>query len=217
MYDFFTEPEYLKSANDLKALNSEIEAQNNLLKNDKDPNAPREPIKPVNELKPVGSLQVGGLENTFDVSTLNPETQTAPEIGEKSIDSKLSFLGEQGTDQIGAAMAFANDVFTTSQTKTPNAAAGIANTLKMGASGAKAGMAIGGPLGAGIGAGAGLIYGGIDAAMDIKSINKEKVLAQKKIDKELTDQRLQGERSKDGLDSLTKLTAIRKQQSEILG
>jgi hypothetical protein len=219
MYNFFTEPDYLKSANDLKSLNAEIETEANKLKNDKDPNAIKEPLETISELKPKTPLELGGLENTFDVSKLDVQSAPAPDVPEvatKSMDQKLDFLGTKGVDPVGATMALGNSVLTTSQTETPNAAAGIANSLKMGLDGAKAGMAIGGPIGAGIVGGASLIYAGIDAVTDIKKMNKKKVVDQRNKDEELVQAREQGQRTEDGLDSLTKLTAIRKQQQSIL-
>lgn len=227
MYTYFTEPDYVKSANDLKSLNDEIEAQSNRLKNEKDPNAPREPLEPVSEIIPRTSNNIGGLENTFDLSKTDKEFEPALKIpniksdsesnsNSKDTENKLAFLGEKGQDPIGNSMAFGNDILTTAQTDTPNAGAGIANSLKMGLSGAKAGMAIGGPFGAAIGGAAGVIYGGIDAAMDIKKGLKKKVDDQRDKDEELVQARKQGQRTEDGLDSLTKLTAIRKQQQSIL-
>lgn len=245
MYDFFTTPDYLKDAEELKKLNSEIEAQNNKLKNDKDPNAPKEPIEPVSGIKQHTPLELGGLENTFQVSSLNkqsaPASANIPATATKSMDQKLDFLGSKGTDIAGAVsggdvagavsggagipgvdiagsiMEFGTDVFTTAKTDTPNVASGIMNTAKMTTSGAKAGMAVGGPIGAAVGGSAGFIYGGIDAATDIKKANRKRILDQRDKDKELVIAREQGQRTEDGLDSLTKLTAIRKQQSSILG
>lgn len=123
-----------------------------------------------------------------------------------------NFLGTQGVGQKGAIADFAMKGIQAISTGTQNEGEGVMNTLNLGMKGAQAGMAVGGPMGAAIGGGIGVIAGGVDAITDLNN-NARNERRDNKKEKEQAHIKLEQEqRQKDGLDSLSKLTALRQQQ-----
>ena len=125
-------------------------------------------------------------------------------------------LGAKGQDVAGSSIDFAKDAFQAFSTTSESEGESAANAFNLTAKGAKAGMAIGGPWGAAIGAGAGLLVGGYDYFHDFGSRNQN---ARNKNEKKFQGDHAKLEqetRQKDGLDSLTRLSALRKQQENYI-
>lgn len=152
-------------------------------------------------------------QNIADNNPL-PDTIFGNSVSKESEEPASNFLGTQGEGEGAAIFSFGKDAFNVLSTRNQNEGQAIGNSLNLGMKGAQAGMSVGGPVGAGVGAAVGLTVGIVDAFSDISKNGRDERKANKeKWEKEKT-QREQEQRQKDGIESLQRLTQLRKEQSQ---
>lgn len=130
--------------------------------------------------------------------------------------AKTNALGTQGQGQAGAIAGFGMKGIEMLSSTSKSEGESITNGLDMTMKGAQAGMTVGGPVGAAVGAGLGLAVGIYDGFADAGKRGKaEREMLQKQKEKDHTVLE-QEQRQKDGLDSLSNLSALRKQQENFI-
>lgn len=166
-------------------------------------------------------LQVPNLtkEDQFSVFAMNnpiPKDLFGNDTKTVDIAKQTNMFGTKGEGTAGAVANFgmgAIDMFGSTSSSDGDA---IGKGLDMTMKGAQAGMAVGGPVGAGVGAGIGAAIGIYDGfadgnKRDHMERHKNK-MAQEKDHTELEQQ----QRQKDGLDSLTRLSELRKTEERYI-
>lgn len=154
--------------------------------------------------------------SAFAANNPIPKDLFGTKKSETTDEEETNMFGTQGEGEAESISSFGMKGIEMFSSTSKSEGESVANGLDMTMKGAQAGMSVGGPTGAAVGAGIGLAVGIYDGFADAGKRGKaEREMLQKQKEKDHTVLE-QEQRQKDGLDSLSNLSALRKQQENFI-